>query len=158
VAREVVEVRAAGHPTWLHRRHLPWLRRLQDEQRVQTHERLPATPAAVYLIAGYDPYLLGYRNRDLVVAPEHARRIHPGGGTLQPALLIDGVARGTWRMRRRGAGLDVTVQPFDDLPPEVYRAIEREAVDVGRFVGRRATLHLQGAPAASAVVQRLAGR
>src|SRR5207248_674839 len=63
--------------------------------------RAAADPPPVRLVPSYDPYLLGYRSRALAVPDAYAKRIHPGGGLLHPALLAGGQAAGTWRLQRR---------------------------------------------------------
>jgi hypothetical protein len=134
IERELLGVRAAGTEAWLLRARRPAAD--GDDRR--------AAPV-VRLVAGYDPYLLGYRRRDLAVPAAHARRVHPGGGLLHPTLLVDGLAAGTWRSRAlgaEGARLEVTVRPFAALAPAVGRGLAAEARDVGRFLGARATLHL----------------
>lgn len=122
LADELLEVEAAGHPAWLLKTQQAWI----DEP--------PAPAPVVRLLGGYDTYLLGYRNRDLSVPASHARRIHPGGGIIHPALLLDGQAAGTWRIVRKRAGLDVVVTPFAALEPEVRAGLEAEAADVARFL------------------------
>ena len=136
IERELLAVRAAGTEAWL--------LRAQRPAAEPAAARRPAAPA-VRLVAGYDPYLLGYRRRDLAVPAAQARRVHPGGGLLHPTLLVDGLAAGTWHSRARGApgaGLEVTVQPFEALAPAVRRGLAAEADDVGRFLGAPATLQL----------------
>ncbi|MFB4264811.1 winged helix DNA-binding domain-containing protein [Nonomuraea sp. GTA35] len=87
---------------------------------------LEAAPL-VRLAPAFDEYLLGWRGRDPILAPEHARKVFPGGGVLRPVVLVDGVIRGVWG--RRGA--EVSVQPFGELP-----ALDDELADVRRFLGR----------------------
>jgi hypothetical protein len=84
----------------------------------------------VRLLGAYDPYLLGWRRRDHVVAPEHARRVHPGGGVVRPVILRDGHAVGTWSAQRRGGVLALDCDFFAD-PVDV----SAEADDVARFRG-----------------------
>lgn len=98
--------------------------------------RLDAAPPAgpiVRLVPGYDPYLLGYRRRDLAVDPGHAKAIHPGGGVLHPAILVDGRAAGTWKTARRRGRLDVVLRPFGALVG-VAPQLEAEVEDVARFL------------------------
>jgi hypothetical protein len=98
-------------------------------------------PAGVLrLIPGFDPYLLGWRTRDLVVPERRRRDVFPGGGMLRPTLLVDGMASGTWSARRQTGGLLVSVQPFSRPGPEVRRALDEEATDLGRFHKTRAEL------------------
>ncbi len=103
---------------------------------------LPVRPPVVRLLPRYDTYLLGYRHRDLIVAPQFARRINAGGGILHPTLLVDGCAVGTWSGTRRRDGFEVVVEPFGDLAPAVQQGIETEVADVGRFLGMNTTLHI----------------
>lgn len=130
IAGELREVATDGGPAWLPAAHAAWL----DEP--------PAGAAVVRLVPGYDPYLLGYRGRGFAVAPEHARRVHPGGGLLHPTLLIDGRALGTWRSARRRDRLEVTIEPFAAFPPEILPGLEAEAADVTRFLGAVADLRV----------------
>jgi hypothetical protein len=91
----------------------------------------------VRLLGAFDPYLLGYAGRGHVVAPEHARKVWPGGGWLHPVVLVDAMAAGTWRLD----GGALRVEPFGAVPEEGLAA---EAADVGRFLGRDYALELPG--------------
>lgn len=118
---QLLAVTMRGAPAWLLR---------EDAARLQAPP--PAGPV-VRLVPGYDPYLLGYRTRDLAVDPEHARQIHPGGGVLHPAILVDGRAAGTWKATRRRDRANVALQPFaalDDVAPQLRAEVE----DVARFL------------------------
>ncbi len=88
------------------------------------------TPVGVVrLLGSFDPYLLGYKGREHAVAPEHARRVWPGGGWLHPVVLVDGMAAGTWRLD----GAELRVEAFGEIPG---KALEAEAQDLARFLGR----------------------
>lgn len=83
----------------------------------------------VSLLGHFDPYLLGYASRDLVLDPRHARSIQAGGGFVAAAVLVDGRVAGTWR---RGDG--EWLQPFEPLGEDVLAALDRERADVARFL------------------------
>ena len=83
---------------------------------------------------------MGHRDREFIAEPVRWRRIMPGGGILRPCIVVDGVAAGTWRLRRGGSTLKVELQPFEDLDPAVAEAIAAEVIDVGRFEGKAAEL------------------
>jgi hypothetical protein len=89
----------------------------------------------VALLGHFDPYLLGYASRDVVLDRRFANRIQAGGGFIQPAVLVDGRVVGTWRRQRRGPRLDIALEPFEELPGGVVTPLEREAADVARFLG-----------------------
>jgi hypothetical protein len=127
---DLVEVQADGRAMWLLAAHAARLK-----------ER-PDTGVSVRLLPGYDSYLLGYQTRELAVAAAHARRVHPGGGVLRPALLVDGCAVGVWRITQRKRQLVIAVEPFAALPTPALPALATEVEDVGRFLGRAATLQL----------------
>ena len=123
IAGDLAEVAIDGRPAWLPKTHLAWLGEPPSD-----------TPVA-RLVPAFDTYLLGYRGRELAVAPAYAKRVHPDGGMLRPMLLVDGRALGIWRSRRVREGVEVTVDPFVELGPNVRSAIEAEAADVCRFLG-----------------------
>ncbi|MDF9816573.1 winged helix DNA-binding domain-containing protein [Streptomyces sp. SPB162] len=95
----------------------------------------PPTPS-VRLIGHFDPYLLGYQDRDLLLDPSFARLVATGGGFITPCLLADGEVVGTWRHERGHVGrLTVRVDPFRALGDSVVSGIETEVADLGRFLG-----------------------
>jgi len=94
----------------------------------------------VRLLPAWDTYLMGHRDREFIAEPARWRRIMPGGGLLRPAIVVDGVAAGTWRLRRGGTALKVELEPFTDLDSAVAEALAAEVADVGRFEGRPAEL------------------
>ena len=62
-----------------------------------TPQRLAAARDAAegtLLLPGFDEYLLGYADRDAVLAPEHAERIVPGrNGVFRPTVVVGGQVR-----------------------------------------------------------------
>jgi len=105
-------------------------------------------PRNAVLVPAFDPYLLGYRSRLFAVAADQARRIHPGGGLLRPALLLDGICSATWRLARRRGRLRVVVEPFMRLSNRSERDLGDECGDVGRFLGEPVELELLSPEAA----------
>ncbi|WP_263657378.1 winged helix DNA-binding domain-containing protein [Nonomuraea gerenzanensis] len=85
----------------------------------------PEDAPLLRLLPAFDEYVLGWRSRDPVLAPEHAKKVFPGGGILRPAVLVNGEIKGVWG--RKGA--QVSVQAFDELP-----ALDDEVADVRRFL------------------------
>ncbi len=108
---------------------------------VAREERPPDAAPGVRLLGHFDPYLLGYQDRDLLADPRHVRRIATGGGLLMPTVLVDGLAAGLWRHELRGRRLTVRVEPFEPLPPGTESAIDAEVADLGRFLGVDAAWH-----------------
>lgn len=80
----------------------------------------PASPAlaaggaddasGLFLLPGFDEYLLGYQDRSAVLGTEDAQRIVPGGnGVFRPTIIRDSQVSGTWK--RAGKGTDQTIEP-----------------------------------------------
>jgi hypothetical protein len=87
------------------------------------------------LLGHFDALLLGYRRRDLVLDPVHAKRIQSGGGFILPAVLVGGRVVGTWRLHRAGKRSTVRIEPFDGLPRDSVDGLCAESEDIGRFLG-----------------------
>ncbi|MCW2699046.1 MAG: uncharacterized protein JWQ45_581 [Blastococcus sp.] len=97
----------------------------------ETPDRLAACRAearGVFLLPGFDEFVLGYGERGAVLDPEFADRIVPGGnGMFRATVIHDGRIVGTWRYTGRGARRTVTPTPFIDFPAEVAASIPEVA-------------------------------
>jgi hypothetical protein len=96
----------------------------------------PATPerlrscreeaAGLFLLPGFDEYVLGYGDRRAILDPEFADRIVPGGnGMFRPTVVHGGRIVGTWQ--RTGRVRAVAATPFTTFPDEVAAAIPEVA-------------------------------
>ncbi|MFF1868259.1 winged helix DNA-binding domain-containing protein [Kitasatospora herbaricolor] len=88
----------------------------------------------VRLLGAYDNYLLGYRDRTVMLDPAFARRINAGGGVVHPALVADGRVLGRWGTERARGAVTVLVEPFGPLPGAVREGLRAEVAAVGRFL------------------------
>jgi hypothetical protein len=116
IASELTEVKVSPHRAWLPRRAARRVRR-----------------GLVRLVPAWDNYLMGHRDRDFIAGPERWPRIMPGGGLIRPTIVVDGVAVGTWGVKRKGGRIDVEVNPFEPLDGDVTAAIRKEVQDIQRF-------------------------
>jgi hypothetical protein len=67
----------------------------------------------VHLLPGFDEFLLGYKDRSEVLAPEHATRVVPGGnGIFFPMVVVGGQVVATWKRTVRKDGVDILIKPF----------------------------------------------
>jgi hypothetical protein len=98
----------------------------------------PATPellAAVraeacglFLLPGFDEFVLGYGDRSAVLDPAFADRIVPGGnGMFRPTVVHEGRIVGTWGRVGSGAKRRVVVEPFTEFDAALTAAIEEQA-------------------------------
>lgn len=86
----------------------------------------------VRLLPAYDNYLVGFTDRRLSVEPEYEHLVWPGGGQINPTIVVDGLVRGVWRRERTRA---VAVEPFGgDLRGVGTAALDAELRDISRFL------------------------
>jgi hypothetical protein len=129
---QLVPLDAAGQPAWMMKSQLPGL------------DELTGLPPVVRLLPRFDTYLLGYANRELMVAPQFAERINAGGGLLNQVVMVDSYARGLWSTQLARDHLDVIIEPFEPLDPQVLPALEAEVASLGRFLEKETVLKIEG--------------
>jgi hypothetical protein len=93
-------------------------------------------PDTVLALPGFDEYLLGYKNRALMVDPAHARAIIPGGnGVFQATIVRKGRVIGTWTRSSSPAGTVVTVVALAPLRSRGRRDVEAAFERYAHFLG-----------------------
>lgn len=92
----------------------------------------------VYLLPGFDEYLLGYKNRGAVLDAAYAGKIVPGrNGVFLPTIVVGGRVVGTWKRHVKHESLAVTADWFE-LPTTASRvAMAREIKHLASFLGIR---------------------
>jgi hypothetical protein len=96
----------------------------------------PETPAlldscrsrakGVFLLPGFDEYILGYQDRGAALPAEFAQRVVPGNnGMFQSTVIADGEIIGTWKRTGRGSKQTVLATPFTSFSSTVHDAVPR---------------------------------
>lgn len=85
-------------------------------------------PRNARLLAAFDEYLMGYKNRGLVLDPAHGPAVGPGkNGMVAPTVLAGGRIVATWNEKKRAAGPAVDVAELaetPDGPPGIGKAVD----------------------------------
>ena len=110
----------------------------------------PAAAAgrSVRLLPEYDPYVMGFREREqLVPAAVKAQVAAHGKGRYEgpagtPFLVVDGLCAGIWRRRRTAKRIELTVEPARRLSAAERKGVEAEAERIGSFLGLAPVLRL----------------
>lgn len=86
-------------------------------------------PTGVTLVPGFDEWILGYADRSLVASPTAFEALVPGGnGVFRPAVLVDGVVVGSWRLpapRSASAARVPEIELVERVTATTRRAIDR---------------------------------
>ncbi|PZV89436.1 Winged helix DNA-binding domain-containing protein [Micromonospora phaseoli] len=89
----------------------------------------------VLTLPGFDEYLLGYKDRALMLDPEHKQAIIPGGnGVFQATVVIGGRVVGTWKRTLAKTRVTLTVAPLVDLDPARREQVEQALGRYAEFV------------------------
>lgn len=93
---------------------------------------------SVLALPGFDEFLLGYTDRSLVLPPEHAQKVVPGGnGMFKRTIVAGGEVVGTWARKGSGRTAAVVPEPFDTvngLRPAAQRSFELQAARYVKFL------------------------
>lgn len=77
---------------------------------------LPDEEPGTFVLPGFDEYLLGYKDRSVVLDAVHAEKVCPGGnGVFASTIVINGRVVGTWKRVTKKTGIDITAIPFTSL-------------------------------------------
>ena len=99
------------------------------------------SPGGVRLLPEYDAYVMGFREREHLV-PEAVRRQVAAGGRGRyegPAgvlfVIVDGVAAGLWRRRKKGRKVEIDLAPTRRLTKAQRAELDDEVERIGAFLG-----------------------
>ena len=100
-----------------------------------------ASASSVRLLPEYDPYVMGFRDRQHLVPPAVGEQVKVHGkgryegaaGT--PFLIIDGLAAGIWSRKKTAKRVELTVKPARKLGRAERADVEAEAQRIGAFLG-----------------------
>lgn len=101
-----------------------------------------AKPARAYLLAAFDEYFIGYKDRDAVIDPVHKDKVVPGGnGVFKPTLIVDGQIAGVWQKTVKKDHVDIKVIPFWPLDIGL-KELQEAAAPFSAFIGKSVTIEL----------------
>ena len=95
----------------------------------------PRAVGGTHLLAAFEEYLLGYKDRTAVVDPEHAVASYVNG-IFYPLIVSDGRVLGTWRRTVGAKNITVTFLPFEPLSATVMKQVRVQAERYGEFMGQ----------------------
>jgi len=91
-------------------------------------------PPLIRLLAYFDTFLLGHKEREHLVTLEHQSRVYRPQGWIAPVLLINGRVNGIWKYALEKNHLRVQVTKFKPISRQASAAILEEGRDLARFL------------------------
>lgn len=107
----------------------------------------PDTPAPPRFLPEYENLLLSHADRSRFLPGGERVPLPPGLGARSGTLLVDGIVRATWSIRRRGTAAILQIEPFGRLTNRA--AIRKEGVRLLGFAAADAAEHDVGFTAPS---------
>jgi len=118
-----------------------------DDQAYWLPQNMPVATsqaAPLYLLPGFDEFVLGYGDRGAVLEAAYADRICPGGnGVFSSTVVIDGLIRGTWKRRRKAKTVAIDVNSFQSFTAAEEASITAALQPYGTFLGLPATVNFE---------------
>jgi hypothetical protein len=121
-AEELEEVEVEGDAAWA----------LAGDATAMRRVRL-GSPAR--LLPAFDVYVAGSRPKASLVDRRFEARVFRQASWITPVVLVDGMVAGVWGHERRGAEIEVAVEPFGTLPAARRREVAEEVDRLGAFLG-----------------------
>lgn len=93
-------------------------------------------PTGSFLLPGFDEFLLGYRNRNLTLAPQYASRIVPGNnGIFLPIVVVGGQIVGSWKRKEVKKQTQWEFAPFTPWSSATTRSLRKPQRQIDTFWG-----------------------
>jgi hypothetical protein len=90
----------------------------------------------VLALPGFDEYLLGFKDRSLMLDAEHKQAVIPGGnGVFQSTIVRGGRVAGTWKRSMTKRNTVVDLRPLTALPERDRDAAQRALESYAAFMG-----------------------
>lgn len=106
-------------------------------------DSMPASPRSapdLYLLPGFDEYLVSYRDRSAALDDKYAAAWSRSKAMFSPSIILRGQVIGLWNRTIKDSLVEVTPDLFIDLTAGNFRALEETAQAYGRFLGKTAVI------------------
>ena len=107
---------------------------------VLSSEKNPS-PGAVYLSPAFDEIVIAYKNRSMIISQEHHKRAISANGIFWPTIIVNGVAKGTWKRTIKKDRAIIGIRLFDAAGDSLSEGALVEAANAfGNFLGKEITI------------------
>jgi hypothetical protein len=96
----------------------------------------PTPAGGVHLLAPFDEYLVGFRDRSAAVEPALTRKVIGINGLVNASVLVDGKVVGTWKRVLGRDSVSIDVAPFRALRRGEQAPLKRAMKRYAAFIGK----------------------
>ncbi len=95
-----------------------------------------------HLLPAFDEFLVAYKDRTVAIGSVHLKRMHPGGGILNPTVVVGDQIVATWGRTIREDRVTIDVRAFRDLNKRECTFVEKAAESYGIFLGKHVVVRM----------------
>jgi hypothetical protein len=99
------------------------------------------TTPTVCLLPAYDEYLLGYKERSVVLDPRFDKKAVSDNGVFRAVILLDGQVVGIWKKSLRKNSIKISTSTFKTMKKTEYQALESAVESYGKYCNTPAELN-----------------
>lgn len=90
----------------------------------------------VHLLPKFDPYIMGYKNRQRIVPAKYEKRVYwSTRGEISPSILVNGHIIGTWSHKEEKNKIKITLSLFEKTNKTLLNEIKQQAKKFACFMG-----------------------
>ena len=89
--------------------------------------------STTYLLAGFDEYILGYKDRSACLEPQYSKHVMLPNGIFNQVIVLDGQIVGTWKRTFKKDTVEIQTYPFHPLPEFTQHPIALSARAYAKF-------------------------
>jgi hypothetical protein len=99
------------------------------------HPEMGGAPDDVYLLPGFDEYMLGYKDRSAAIPAAQLAALTPKNGMFSPIIVIKGRVVGTWKRALTKKPIVIEMSPFAPMTRSQSCAAEAAAMRFREYAG-----------------------
>lgn len=96
-------------------------------------------PAPVRFLPDFDDLVLGYQDRQRIIADKYRPFVFPGNSMVLPTFLVDGFVGGVWKIERTTTRAILRIQAFQPLAETVRQELREEGERLMHWVREKIT-------------------
>lgn len=99
------------------------------------HSALPKASSSIFLLAGFDEYIVAYKDRSAVLHPQHVKAVMGlGNGIFNNTVLVNGKVAGVWKRTFQKQKVNIDFQMFVKTSDVVKKKIITASKRYGKFL------------------------